>query len=340
MPAAIRLFGALCAMFLLLGLSPRHAGAEDLRLKIGLATGVGGVGDQSYNDMLLGGLVLARAKFGVDSYVEFPNNPGDDYAAMMRLVDSGCQVILGGGGYFMTDSMLRAARETPNVHFVLLDEPLPEYPPNASSVTFRQNEASFMAGALAAFMTRTDRVAFLGATDIPIIQDFQVGFEAGVKHIRPEVRIETSYLGDLRGDFNPYLSPLRARSEALKLYDNGADIIFAVASGSNKGVFAAAQERERRAIGVDSDQDHLAKGYILTSVMKRLDHAVLFIAQKALNGELENREYSLGLVEDGVALSPMTFTKAIIPVKALLTLDVLRAEIISGYVNPPSALRH
>jgi len=327
---------ALVAGLLLLCAPGSHAGDAPL---FGLATGLGGIEDDSYNDMLYNGMVLARAKLGIRYLVETPRTPEDDIPIMEALMDRGCTVIIAGGGYHMIEPVEILSRRRPDVTFVLVDDVAASYPPNVASVTFRQNEGSFLAGALAALVSETGRVGFVGAADLPIINDFLVGYRAGARHVRPATRLDLAYVAtDLPEGQSPFEAPQQGRDVALRLYGQGCDVVFAVAAGSNRGVFQAARESQAFAIGVDSDQDHMAKGYVLTSMLKRLDTAILLVVEKILEGRLENRNFSLGLSEGGVGLSSMTYTRMLIPREVQQQLDILAQEINAGDIRVPTTM--
>ncbi len=325
---------AWCACAILLG--PVPAAAQ--KPVFGLATGLGGLGDKAYNDMLYHGMVLARAMHGVLFHVESPSDPAQDMGVMEDLIAQGAKVIIAGGGYHMVEPVDVLAQRHPDVHFVLFDDVAKNFWPNVSSVTFKQNEGSYLCGVLAAKMSKTREIGFLGASDLQIINDFFVGYEAGAKSVQPDISISRVYIESSNEDVNPYNSPLRARRFALNMYDAGCDVIFAVASGSNKGVFSAALERQKFAIGVDSDQDHLAQGFILTSMMKRLDTAVVFAVSEYLAGRLDNKNYSLGLAEEGVSLSPMTFTRVLIPQQLHKEIEETKQGIQDNSIFVPSTL--
>ena len=300
----------------------------------GLATGIGDIEDDSYNDMLYNGMVLSRAKLGIQYLVETPERVEDDVPVMESLIGRGCRVIIAGGGYHMIEPVERLSRKYPDVVFVLMDDVAASYPENVASVTFRQNEGSFLAGALAAMTSETGRIAFLGAADLPVINDFLVGYKQGARYVRPGVKVNVAFIASvLQEGRNPFEASLLAESLAGKLYESDNDIIFAVAAGSNRGVFRAARDYQSFAIGVDSDQDHMAKGYILTSMLKRLDRAIVRMVQKILDGTLENRNYSLGLKEDGVGLSPMTYTRMLVSPEVQQRIDILRRAIEAGEID-------
>lgn len=331
------ILAAVLAAFLML-MAPCRAPAEDTPL-FGLATGLGSIGDDSYNDMLYNGMVLARAKLDVSYLVETPRSVEDDIPIMEALISRGCSVVIAGGGYHMIEPVQILSAKYPEVTFVLMDDVAASYPPNVASVTFRQNEGSFLAGALAALVSETGRIGFLGAADIPVINDFLVGYRAGARHVRPEIVLDVAYISEVLGaDGNPFEAPQQGRDLAQELYGKGCDVVFSVAAGSNKGVFQAAKASQAFAIGVDSDQDHMAKGYVLTSMLKRLDTAILLMVEKILDGTLKNRNFSLGLKEDGVGLSNMTYTRMLIPRSVQQTLAILEQEIVAGEITVPTTM--
>lgn len=332
---------AICLLlFVMAPHSPATASLSREPLLFGLVTGLGHKEDDAFNDMLYNGMVLARAKYAIKYMVATPENVEDDVPVMEALIRQGCNVIIAGGGYHMIDPVGYLAQKYPQTRFVLMDDFARSYPPNVSSVTFRQNEGSFLAGALAALMSKTRRISFLGAADLHVINDFYAGYAAGAKHVRPSVLVDKAYIFAHVRAIDPYKAPDIAREISLKLCAQGSDIIFAVAAHSNTGAFAAVKEKNCFAIGVDADQDHVAKGFILTSMLKRLDTALLTMVEKILDGSIENRNYSLGLAESGVDLSPMTYTKMLIPPSILEHIADLRRQIIQGDLAVPSAMPH
>lgn len=306
----------------------------------GLALGSGSLEDNSFNQMQLSGMRLARPKFGVDYLVEKPASMADNERALRYLIEQGATVIICGGGWHMKGPADTLAREFPHVFFIILDDTAVEYLPNVASVTFRQNEGSYLVGALSAIVSKSDHVCFIGASDFNVINDFQVGFEAGVQRIAPQARLDVAYIDahpEAEGKI-PFDLPEVAEAMAEQMYADGCEVIYAVAAGSNRGVFNAAVRAGAFAVGVDSDQDSMAPGFVLTSMMKRLDKAILFIVEKALDGTLANEAYSLGLKEGGVALSPMTYTAPLVDDVEMRRVRYLRHLIERGELDVPSAI--
>ncbi len=330
--AALCILTALCAQPL--------SAAQNTKppLKVGLVTGMSGKDDSSFTLMQQAGLAIAHAKHNIEYKVLSPAQVSDQEPLLQQLAEQKFDMVIAGEGYNMKDPVNKLASQFPDTHFVILDHPAASYPDNVTSITFRQNEASYLAGALAAYASPDAPLGFLGASSFPIINDFRIGFEAGAKRINPNAQFIVTYLGQPSEEFNPFNSPGKAAQLAKNMYDSGVQVIFAVAANSNQGVFDVAKETRKQVIGVDSDQDAKVPGQVLTSVMKRLDIAVLFAVEKMLAGALKNRNYSLGLKENGVSLTPMIYTGALFSDLKLRQLKVLRHEISTGRTEVPTAM--
>lgn len=305
------------------------------KYKFGLATGLGKLGDKSYNDMLYNGMINAQKKFGIIFDYEEPENSKDTKRALLDLINKDCSVIFAGEGYIMPYHVDSLAQVHKDIRFIVIDSEALNYYPNVSSITFKQNEGSFLAGVLSAQMSETGNIAAVGGTDISVIQDFITGYKAGAEYINPNINVYTDFVSRLDKD-NPWSNPQAGKEIADKLFEEkNTDIIFGIAAASNIGIFNSASEHNKYAVGVDSDQDFLKKGTVLTSMMKRLDKGIVFMVEKIINGNFVNKNYDLGIKEGGVSLSPMTYTKDKIPAKHLKKIDKIKQEIIKGEITVP-----
>lgn len=308
------------------------------QLKAGLVSNIGGFGDKSYADLQYNGLVRSRTKFGIDiAYEEVRQN--ESYAEKMKkLINRGCNLIFG-SSVDMQPAVEQLAPLHPQVRFVLLDAPVVAKNPNTVGVLMRQSEGCFLVGALAARMSRTGTVAVLCGRKEPVIDDFTLGFEAGARLARPDIRVEVLYLQERFPDKNPWSSPVEAKQTALDLISaRGADVVFGVAGASNLGIFQACKEKKVWAIGVDSDQDYLVPGVILCSMMKRMDQAILLQVERILRNRFESGNITMGLSDGGVDISPMTYTRDRIPPDVLRQIQGYRAGIVSGTIPIPTTL--
>lgn len=312
-------------------------GAGPGGLRLGLVTGMGGLGDRAFNDMQYNGMILARKKFGIPFEYVAPKAIDQVDQDLAALIQRGCNVVFAASSD-LEEPIDKYARLYPGIHFILLDGRARTYAANVASISFRQNEGSFLAGALAAQMSRTKKIGFIGGVDIPPINDFLVGYQAGARFIDREVTVTVRYVAQADSRSDPWANPKLARTLALELIDHGTDIVFSVAAASNIGIFQAAKARRAYAIGVDMDQDYLVKGAILTSMMKRLDLAIVFMVEKLVRRQFENRAYTLGLKDNAVGLSPMSFTRDRIPAGCLERLEEIRTDIIAGKIVVPTTM--
>ncbi|MCG8569734.1 MAG: BMP family ABC transporter substrate-binding protein, partial [Spirochaetes bacterium] len=309
--------------------------AQD-KLKIGLIIGLGGFGDRAFNDMQYNGMIMAQKKYNV--IFEYREPKIYDHLAIMMedLIASDCEVIIC-SSFDHIELVDKTAPKYPHIKFVLIDEFLKTMYPNTASLTFRQNEGSFLVGALAGLMTTTNVIGAIGGMNIPVINDFFVGYQAGARYTNPDITVLQMYINEHDPDHVPWANPVASKEMSLTMMDEqNADIIFGVAAASNLGIFQAAKMRKKYAIGVDADQDYLEAGTILISMMKNLDMAVVYIIGEIIAGRFESKKYILGLKENGVGLSPMEFTKNLIPKKHLMIIENLKEEIISGKRKIPT----
>jgi basic membrane protein A len=315
--------------------------AKATAYKFGLVTGSSGLNDHAFNDMHYNGMMMAQRKYGIEFEYESPRDDTDFTAAAERLIARGCNVIVAGAGFFMIDSVEELSAKYPGVRFILDDTKAKTYRPNVSSFTYKQNEGSFLAGALAAKVSKKGKVAVFGAADVQVINDFMVGFAARARYAVPDIEVVQLYIQDRLIEGGEEKSAWGASKTAKKMaeeqYAAGVDVIFQVAGGSGMGIFLAAKEAGAWAIGVDSDQDYLVEGSVLTSMMKQVDKAMVIAIGMLLEGTLESRNYELGLAEDGVGLSPMTYTKDRIGEEILAYIRRLAEDVTGGKVAVPSA---
>lgn len=303
--------------------------------KVALIIAQGGLGDQSYNDLAYSGLTKAAADFR-NVYVkaiESTDPVALGESLLRNAAKAGFDLVIT-LEYSHFDPLARVAMDYPNTIFSILNVVVDK--PNVVSVMFEEQEGSFLAGALAALVTRDTSIpnvnpqkvlGVIGGTKSVGIDKFIVGFEEGAKYIDPEVQVLRSYA-------NSFGDPAKGKELALALHEKGADIIYQVAGGTGAGVIQAAKEKGFYAIGVDSDQDYMAPGAVLTSMIKRADIAVYDLIARLVKGTLKGGQVvRYGLKEAGVGLSEMKFTRHMIPQKYLDTVKDLQQKIISGQIK-------
>ena len=206
-------------------------------------------------------------------------------------------------------------------------------PRNLVALKFKEEEGSYLVGALAALVTTTGKLGFVGGMQIPLIKKFEAGYVAGVHAVNPAAQVIIKYAGTTGTAFK---DPTKGKELALAEYNQGADIIYHASGSTGLGVFEAAREKDRLAIGVDSDQNDEAPGHILTSMVKRVDVAVFDTIRDVLEGRWSGGVKVFGLAEGGVTWVYDDRNRALIPDPARAAVDSLKAEIIAGRIVAPT----
>lgn len=291
-------------------------------LKIGLVLSTGGLGDKSFNDSAYRGLEMAKKDLGIDfKYVE-PKTSLEDEDFLREYADAGYDFIIG-VGFPMKDAIENVARDYPELKFAMIDNSTSEE--NVKNLLFRENEGSFLMGALAAMMSKTGVIGFVGGIDMPLINKFKDGYEQGARYINPEIKVLSAYIGGT----SAFSDPLKANEMATMHIKQGADVLYHAAGGSGLGVLEAAKDNGIYAIGVDSDQDDFIKGTVLTSMMKNVDIAVYNTVQSILNNEFKGGDFYYGLAEGGVGTTDFRNTKDIIGIDKIENLQIIIEKIKS-----------
>jgi len=315
---------------LLLALSGIPAAAKE-KPTLGMLIGVAGLGDQSFNDMIYAGMIKAKQELDLDLIIEDGEKSESGFMlSMQRLIDKRASIIVA-NGFHLKDLVQDYATRYPDRWFILHDAGLANLP-NVASIIYSDHEGSFLAGALAGMMTKTGKVGFLGGVDIPIIHVFLEGYKQGVLYIDPTVLISEDFITQ-SPDLSGFRNPAAGYKHATAAFESGIDILYVAAGLTGNGALQAASDANTFAIGVDSDQDHLAPGHVLTSMMKRLDVTTYSEVKKIITGNFTPGIKIYGLKENGIGLSEMKFTRDLIPPKVLQRLDEIQAGIISGRIR-------
>ncbi|NLH88511.1 MAG: BMP family ABC transporter substrate-binding protein [Firmicutes bacterium] len=275
--------------------------------KVGIVFDIGGLGDQSFNDSAYVGLQRLANELGYDTrYVE-SNTPSDYEPNLASLAREGYDVVWG-IGFLMADAIQKVAKQFPNTKFGIIDHSYSddEYKdiPNVLGILYKEHEGSFLVGVLAALTTETNTVGFVGGMDIPVIHRFEAGYKAGVWKINPNINIIVNYSG-------VFDDPGKGKSVADSMFrGRKADVVFHAAGSTGIGVIRAAEDHDKWAIGVDSDQNHLAPKNVLNSMIKRVDVGVFEGTKMLLKSGFTGRTVVLGLRENAVGLAPEKSNRA------------------------------
>ena len=326
---------ALNLLLLLAGLSRGRAGAGGKRVRVGLVFDVGGLGDKSFNDLAYAGLTRAEEELDIEArYIE-PGDGSDRESAIRQLAGEGYDLVIG-VGFIFTDDLREAAARFPAVRFACIDYSLipgqPPPPPNLVGLRFREEEGAFLVGALAALVSRTGKVGFVGGMDIPLIHKFQAGYTAGARHVCPTCEVFAAYAGT---EPKAFADPTTGKELALAQYGRGVDVIFHASGKTGTGVFNAARERGRLAIGVDADQFHDAPCCVLTSMVKGVDVGVVETIRQVVAGTFRGGIVEYGLKEGGVDYVYDDHNRRWIPDEVHRRVEDLRRRIIAGEIEVP-----
>lgn len=329
MKIAARAFVAWGALLVLAACAPsNHAGPGQLAL--GMVTDTGGLGDKSFNDSAYRGML--RAKRILHAHISvLQSRSVADYQPNLEALANEHVAMIYAVGFLMSKDLEQIAVDHPQQHFAIIDAVVDQ--PNVVSITFREQDGSFLAGALAAMMSKTKKIAFLGGEDIPLLHKFEAGYIAGAREIDPTISVQVKYIGS-------FDDVAAGKELADVVMNNGADIIYTAAGKAGLGAIEAVQARPGTyAIGVDSNQDALAPGKILTSMVKRVNVAVFRVAQAIDRDRPMTGHVVFGLKEGGVSLTNFKYTKAAIGAARLARLAKIRRAIIAGKIIPPSTRR-
>lgn len=313
---------------------------ETPKIKIGLATDEGGKGDKSFNDSAIAGVERIEKEFAIKPVI-LESKQNDQYEPNLKNLSNTTDLVFA-VGFKMADATKKVAEANPDKKFAIIDSEVKL--PNVSSILFREEQGSFLMGVIAAKTSKSGKIGFIGGIDMPLIQKFEAGFVAGVKSINPaaaadlESRKNVKYAGNFSDSAKGY-------ELAKSLYSTGIDVIYHVSGAVGLGLFKAAAEMKKFAIGVDADQalavvdtktkQPLYKDVILVSMMKRVDLGTYNTSVDTINGKFQGgKTIIMGLKENGVGLS-----ETINPAVTKDTLDLVekyKQAIIAGTLVVPT----
>lgn len=304
---------------------PAHA---EEKFKVGIVLDKGGKDDKSFNAAAFKGGQQAEKELGV--MLKVLEGRDDNSEPMLRsLAEKKFDLIIA-VGFSQAESVKKAAAAFPGQKFVIIDSEVPLT--NVKSVMFEEQEGSFVVGAIAALKSQTGKLGFIGGMDIPLIRRFQMGYEAGAKYIRKDATVASNYAGVTGEAWN---NPPKGKELALAQYASGVDVIFAAAGATGMGLFDAAEEKQKLAIGVDSNQNWVKPGRVLTSMLKRVDVAVFKAIEEAKGGKFTAGTTRHGLATQGVDYALDDNNKALLSADILKKADEIKADIIAGKIQVP-----
>jgi basic membrane protein A len=332
--AALLVAVATAATLALPGRRPTAPPGAGARVRVGLVFDVGGRGDKSFNDASYAGLVRAERELGVSTELLEPASSEDREAAMRLFAARGFDLVVGVGFIFSSD-VGRVARDFPGVKFTCVDyaPPAGGPPANVAGLAFHEEQGSFLVGAVAGLTTKTRHLGFVGGMQTPLVRKFEVGYRAGIHAVCPDCVVHAAYAGNTPDAFK---DPATGKAIAIAEIASGADVLYHAAGATGHGVFEAAHDAGRLAIGVDADQYDEMPGTVITSMIKRADVAVFDTIRATAEGRFEGGMHVFGVADGAVDYVHDGPHAAGLSPEVIARVETLRQAIASGALTVPT----
>lgn len=296
--------------------------------KIGLMITPRGLNDKGFNDYAHDGLRAAEKKLNIEGIIIEPATMQDQEASLRFFAGQKFDAIIAVGTAFV-DTIRKISQEHPELVFFIIDSDINEG--NIRGISFREDEGAFLCGHLAARISKTGKVGFIGGVKIPVIERFASGFRNGVLHAASMTQVVEQYISE---DFAGFNMPEQAAELAATMFGSGCDVIFPAAGASGLGVISAAVKTRSFVIGVDMNQDSLAPGLVLTSMLKRVDLVVENIISDICSGRTAGSiKRSYGLIDNAIGLTDFQLSYKVVGEEVIAELAALRKSIIDGKIK-------
>ena len=325
---------ALCGL-LGLGLSgcrPQERAADRGKVHVGIVFDSGGKDDRSFNAAAWRGVRRAAKDLPIVLRDAEPGDPAALEPAMRAFAERGYDLVIG-IGFAQTPIVEEVARDYPKIDFAIVDGV--SSLPNVASLIFKEHEGSYLVGMIAARVSKTGILGFIGGMDIPLIHRFAVGYAEGARAVNPRIQVIDNYVGVTEASWN---NPGKAKELSLAQIGKGADVLFAAAGNSGLGAFDAAEEARKLVIGVDSNQNWVKPGYVLTSMVKRVDNAVYQIVRDRVAGHFSGGIHVFGLENGGIGYAMDRYNEKLVPRSVIAEVEVARQKILSGEIKVTDAM--
>jgi basic membrane protein A len=316
-------------------------GADDQsKVHVGIVFDIGGKDDHSFNAAAWEGVRRAAKDLPIILRDVEPGDPSSIEPAMRAFAERGYDLIIG-VGFSQTPIIESVARDYPNLNFAIIDGI--SQLPNVASLIFKEHEGSYLVGMIAALTSKSGSIGFVGGMDVPLIRKFKVGYEEGAKAVNPNVRVIANYIGVTDAAWN---DPVKGKELAETQIEKGADVIFAAAGNSGLGTFDAVEQygkdsqghAKRFAIGVDSNQNWVKPGFILTSMVKRVDNAVYQIVKDRVEKRPVGGVHEYGLENAGIGYALDDYNKDLMSATVIESVEAAKQKIIGGQIKVTNAM--
>ena len=325
-----------------------EAKREGCKIKVGIVFDIGGKNDRSFNAAAWEGVKRAQQDLDICLYDVEPGNPTSIEPAMRAFAEKNFDLIFG-VGFAQGPIMQKVAMDYPDIKFAIVDGVIFEADgktpkANVASLVFREHEGSYLVGMIAAAKSKSGVLGFVGGMDIPLIHKFETGYEEGARAVNPKIQIIQNYVGVTDGAWN---NPGKGKELSLNQIEKGADVIFTAAGNSGLGAFDAVEqygrdpqtgEARKFVIGVDSNQNMVKPGFVLTSMVKRVDNACYDVVKELLDGQFRGGFHAFGLDKDGVAYAMDENNKGLIPDDVIQRVEEARTKIGTGEITVTDAM--
>jgi len=300
-----------------------------LAFKVGLVLDKGGKDDKSFNSAAFEGGTKAQKELGIElKYVEATDT--NSIENLHRSFAKKDFDLIIGIGFAQADAVKKISSQFPDKKFAIVDGNVTG--PNVKSLMFDEHEASYLVGAIAAMKSKTGKIGFIGGMDIPLIRRFEMGYKAGAEKISAKNKLVSNFIGVSSEAWN---NPAKAKELALSQYNSGVDVIFVAAGASGSGAFDAAEEKKTFAIGVDSNQNWIKPGFVLTSMLKRVDVAVFETIKETKEGKFKAGITTFGLKNKGVDYALDQHNDKLMTPEIRKKVEELKSQIIAGQIVVP-----
>jgi len=330
-----------CMAVLVTGCNKGYATDDHSKVHVGIVFDIGGKDDRSFNAAAWQGVQRASKDLPIVLRDIEPGTPNAIEPAMRAFAERNFDLIIG-VGFAQAPIMEHVAKDYPNINFAIIDGVSDL--PNVASLVFKEQEGSYLVGMLAAKTSQTGTIGFLGGMDIGLIHRFEKGYEEGAKAVNPNIHVIQNYVGVTDSAWN---NPGKGKELSLSQIGKGADVIFTAAGNSGLGAFDAVEQQGKQngrathfVIGVDSNQNMVKPGFVLTSMVKRVDNAVYNIVQEVFNHRFSPGLHVFGLDKDGVGYAMDENNQSLISPEAIQQVEEAKKKIIAGEIKVTDAMNN